>query len=197
MQSFLLLSYNETQFVFALREGNEGVFESVFKDYYGRLCNYAHSFVEDTNEAEEMVQNTFLSLWENRDSIDIHTSLKAYLYRAVQNNCLNTLKHEKVRQSYGKYQQHHADSSIDNVSQQLISKELQQQIKEAIDTMPPQCRKVFELSRFENLTYAEIATQLDISIKTVDKHMVKALKLLREHLKDYLPLLILLLTYKN
>ena len=197
MQSLLLLEYNETQFVSALREGDEVVFESVFKDYYSRLCNYAHGFIDDVDEAEEMVQNTFFTLWENRDRIDIQTSVKSYLYRAVHNNCLNRLKHVKVKKSYSQYQQHHADTMFDNASQQLLSKELQQQITEAINAMPPQCRTVFELSRFENLTYAEIASQLNISIKTVDKHMVKALKLLRERLKDYLPMLLLLLMCKN
>jgi RNA polymerase sigma-70 factor (family 1) len=197
MQSLLLLEYNQSQFVSALRDGDEVVYELVFKDYYNSLCNYAHSIVEDLDEAEEMVQNTFLTLWENRLEINIHTSVKSYLYQAVHNNCLNRLKHEKVRQAYGKYKQQTADDLYDSVSQQLISKELQLQIKDAIEALPDQCRRVFELSRFEYLTYAEIAEQLGISIKTVEKHMIKALKHMREHLKDYLPILLLLMTYKN
>jgi RNA polymerase sigma-70 factor, ECF subfamily len=196
-QTQLLLEYNEQQFVFALREGNEMVFESVFKDYYNRLCNYAFGFVDDSDEAEEMVQNTFLNIWESREKIEIHTSIKSYLYRSVQNNCLNRIKHEKVRQTYGNYQQHHAESFAESASQLVISHELQNQISEAFKSMPPQCRTVFELSRYENLTYAEIAEQLGISIKTVDKHMIKALKIMRDHLKEYLPLVLLLLTCKN
>lgn len=144
-----------------------------------------------------MVQHTFLTIWENRQEISIHTSLKSYLYRSVHNNCLNRIKHLKVRQAHSDSVRHEAEPSFDNASQHIISSELEQQINRAIQAMPQQCRTVFMLSRFENLTYAEIAEKMEISIKTVEKHMMKALKILREDLKDYLPYLLLFLTFNN
>jgi RNA polymerase sigma-70 factor (family 1) len=194
---FYTLLPTDTELIHGLRQSNELVFENLFRAYYDRLCNYANTIVKDTDEAEEMVQHTFLTLWENRESIAIHTSVKSYLYRAVHNGCLNKLKHNKVRQKHDDYYKTQAENVFENGAQELLGNELEKQITEAINTLPPQCKTVFMLSRFENLTYAEIAEQLDISIKTVDKHMVKALKIMRGHLKDYLPILILLFICKN
>ena len=187
----------DTELINELHNSNEQVFENLFRVYYDRLCNYANTIVKDTDEAEEMVQHTFLSLWENRERIAIHTSVKSYLYRAVHNGCLNKLKHNKVRQKHDDYYKLQADNAFENGAEELLGNELEKQITDAINTLPPQCKTVFVLSRFENLTYAEIAEQLEISIKTVDKHMVKALKIMREHLKEYLPILILLFICKN
>jgi RNA polymerase sigma-70 factor (ECF subfamily) len=187
----------DSEFVAGMRKSDEAAFETVFRSYYERLCNYANTMLYDVDEAEEVVQNTFLTLWEQRDSIEIHTSVKSYLYRAVHNSCLNRIKHNKVKQMHGEHVRYNMESSVEGTSQMVIGKELEQQINAAIESMPQQCRTVFVLSRFENLTYAEIAEQLKISIKTVEKHMVKALKILRERLKDYLPLLLWLLINKN
>jgi RNA polymerase sigma-70 factor (family 1) len=191
------LEVSEKEFVIALRKGDELVYEKVFKNYYGRLCNYANTIVKDVNEAEEMVQGTFLALWENRETLLIHTSVKSYLYRAVHNTCLNRLKHLKVKQVHSEHYKYVTDVAFESTAQNIYGDELQQQINQAIESMPHQCRTVFMLSRFENLTYAEIAAQLKISVKTVDKHMVKALKIMRENLKEYLPILILLFLCKN
>lgn len=197
MQTILTLELSEHELAFAIRDGDELAFEKIFRRYYNRLCNYANTILLNADEAEEMVQATFLSMWENRLRIDIHTSIKSYLYRAVHNHCLNALKHKKVKQQHRTYYEYHAETSHESTSQQLLTDEMQQQLNKAIEAMPNQCRSVFLLSRFENFTYAEIAAQLNISIKTVDKHMVKALKILREKLKDYLPLLLFLLMCKN
>lgn len=186
----------EKELIQGLQNGNEIAFESIFRSYYVRLCNYAYSLLEDKDESEEVVQNTFLSVWEKHDSIDISVSLKSYLYRAVHNSCLNRIKHVKVksahRESVSKEQNYN-----DDASENLISKELEHQIEIAINSLPPKCAMVFRLSRFENLTYPEIAEQMDISVKTVENQMIKALKLMREELKDYLPALIWLLFMKN
>ena len=190
------LAISDQNFVNALHKGDEVVFETVFRDYYERLCNYANTMINDLDESEEIVQSIFLNLWEKRESADIHTSVKSYLYRAVHNNCLNRIKHDKVRREHSEYSKFTAESGIDSTSQALIGKELEDQINVAINSLPHQCGVVFKLSRFENLTYAEIAEQLNLSVKTVDNHMVKALRILREKLKDYLPLLLLLL-FKN
>ena len=191
------MTVTEQEFIASLRNSNEEVFEVVFKSYYGRLCNFANTFVGDTFEAEEMVQHTFLTIWENREEISIHTSLKSYLYRSVHNNCLNRIKHLKVRKTHSDRMLLQCEPSFDNASQHIISSELEAQINKAVQQMPQQCRTVFVLSRFENCTYAEIAEQLGISIKTVEKHMMKALKIMREELKEYLPYLLWILTFNS
>lgn len=181
----------------ALRQGDEQVFETIFRTYYERLCNYANTILNDMDEAEEMVQSAFLTVWEKHDTLEIHTSVKSYLYRAVHNSCLNRVKHYKVRKTYGDSVKNQTELLHDDASQDLIGSELDAIVANAIDSLPDQCKLVFKLSRFENLTYAEIAEQLGISVKTVENHMVKALKVLREKLKDYLPVLIWLLFMRN
>jgi len=181
----------------ALRQGDEQVFETIFRTYYERLCNYANTILNDMDEAEEMVQSAFLNVWEKHDTLEIHTSVKSYLYRAVHNSCLNRVKHYKVRKTYGDSVKNQTELLHDDASQDLVGRELDSIVANAIDSLPDQCKLVFKLSRFENLTYAEIAEQLGISVKTVENHMVKALKVLREKLKDYLPVLIWLLFMRN
>jgi RNA polymerase sigma-70 factor (ECF subfamily) len=195
--NFNCLEISDKDLVVELRNGNEVVFESLFKSYYERLCNYANTFINDIDEAEEMVQGTFLTLWEKHATIDIHTSLKSYLYRAVHNNCLNRIKHNSVRKEHREEFLHYADIEYEHTSQEILGKELEQKINSAIESLPPQCQTVFKLSRFENLTYNEIAEQLGISVKTIENHMIKALRILREQLKDYLPTLLWLLWFKN
>lgn len=189
--------YSDLELVTGLREGNELVFESIFKNYYERLCNYANTFINDMTDAEEMVQGTFMTLWEKHDVIDVHTSLKSYLYRAVHNNCLNHIKHTHIKREYNNEYLHYADIEYEQVSNELMGKELECKINTAINSLPPQCQTVFKMSRYENLTYNEIAEKMGISVKTIENHMIKALRTLRVELKEYLPLIILLLWFKN
>lgn len=176
-----------------LKEGDITAFEMFFKTYYQPLCNYAYTFIHDKDEAEEIVQSAFLSVWEKRHSLDIKTSLKSYLYTMVRNTSLNVIKHEKIKQKYVGEALAVEERSYESVTQSVLSAELEERIYQAMDVLPEQCRLVFKLSRFEELKYAEIAEQLDISVKTVENHMGKALKIMREQLKDYLPVLILLM----
>lgn len=177
----------------ALKEGDESAFEMIFKSHYQPLCNYAYSFLLDRDEAEEMVQATFLNVWEKKGSITIETSLKSYLYRAVRNSCLNAIKHAKIKKKHADESLSTLDSSYESVSQTVISAELDQKIGDALMQLPEQCRLVFKMSRFEELKYAEIAEQLNISIKTVENQIGKALKIMREQLKEYLPILIIVM----
>jgi len=176
-----------------LKEGDITAFEMFFKTYYQPLCNYAYTFIQDKDEAEEIVQSAFLSVWEKKDTLEIKTSLKSYLYTMVRNTSLNVIKHEKIKQKYVGEALAVEDRSHEGVTQAVLTSELEDRIQQAMEVLPEQCRLVFKLSRFEELKYAEIADQLDISIKTVENHMGKALKIMREQLKDYLPLLIVLM----
>jgi RNA polymerase sigma-70 factor (family 1) len=183
----------ETDIVEALRQSNAVVFERLFNDYYERLCNYANSFLDDMDESEEVVQSTFITLWEKHDTLDIHTSVKSYLYQAVHNQSLNKIKHDRVKQSHFEFVTYQNNAEAPDAHQTMVGKELNELITLAVDSLPLQCRTVFMLSRFENFSYAEIAEQLSLSVKTVENHIGKALRIMRTQLADYLPLIIYLL----
>ena len=181
------------QLKITLKAGDLTAFEMLFKTYYQPLCNYAFTFVQDRDEAEEIVQSTFLNIWEKRESLSIHTGVKPYLYAMVRNACLNVLKHEKIKQQHAAMEMAVAERSTESVARTVMASELETKIYQAMDRLPEQCRLIFKLSRFEELKYAEIAQHLNISIKTVENQMGKALRIMREQLKDYLPLLIILM----
>jgi RNA polymerase sigma-70 factor, ECF subfamily len=187
------VSLPEHQQIEALAAGDITAFEMIFKTYYQPLCNYAYTFLRDKEEAEEIVQTTFLSVWEKRGGMTIRTAVKPYLYAMVRNACLNVIKHEKIKQKHAVEEISLSSHSHDSVAHAVASSELESRIHNAMERLPEQCRLVFKLSRFEELKYAEIAEQLGISVKTVENHMGKALKIMREQLKDYLPLLIVLM----
>src|SRR5690606_14070314 len=135
-----------------------------------------------------------MKLWEKKDELVVHTSIKSFLYRSVYNESLNYSKHQKVKL---KYQQHQAyvmkDENSGASSNRVELKDLEVRLKDALNRLPEGCRTIFQMSRFEELKYREIADRLDISIKTVENQMGKALKILRLELIDFLPLLCLLL----
>ncbi|MFY8019794.1 MAG: RNA polymerase sigma-70 factor, partial [Bacteroidia bacterium] len=180
-----------------IKNGNEPAFEHFFKLHYSELCRFAFSFLGDKDEAEEMVQQVFFNLWAKREAIQLSSSLRAYLFSAVRNKSLNRIEHAQVKLMHEKTYLRNESSHADEAAKKLLQKELNELIKESIDALPEQCRLVFGMSRFENLKYAEIAEQLGISIKTVEKHMGRALKELRERLKDYHMELILLFLLSN
>lgn len=175
----------------ALRLGDEAAFGQVFRAHYNALCRYAMGIVGDAENAEEVVQDVFLRIWEKRETLEITSSLKSYLFRAVHNGCMNHLERhkKKVRLDEAPLKiVHQADTSAPDIQ----SKELEKAIADALQTLPEQCRRVFELSRFEELKYREIAETLGISVKTVENQMGKALRLMREKLAPFLPLLLVI-----
>ena len=183
-----------------LRMGDEKAFEYVFKTYYARLFNYAKNILRDNLEAEEVVEEAFIKIWENRAKINIDTSLKSYLYRSVYNLCLNQIKHTNVQNRYEVYFTHHILSdeqgqftSNEFPQSRILEKELEDQIEQAIQSLPEHCRKIFLMSRYQELKNEEIAEKLGISINTVRTQISRALAKLRELLKEYLPLILLAL----
>ncbi|HET8572533.1 MAG TPA: RNA polymerase sigma-70 factor [Edaphocola sp.] len=172
---------------------SEAAFEQVFKAHFKTLHGYAYTFVKDRDVAEDMVQNTFVKLWERSGDLNIHTSLSAYLYRSVNHECLNYLKHQTVRAAHESYTRHTAGLQEENAMEKLRHRELQEKLSEALSELPEGCRTVFQLSRFEALKYRDIAEKLGISVKTVENQMGKALKMLRLRLADYLPIWLFIL----
>lgn len=185
------LEFNQVE-INKFKEGDVKTFELIFSSYYKALVNYANTILNDADEAEDIVQQVYIMLWEKRLVLEVHTSLRAFLYKSVYNACLNKIKQQKVRSEYAKVVQ--LNSNIEYQHEKLVEKELQKKIDDAIDLLPEQCSKIFKMSRFEQLKYQEIADQLGLSIKTIENQMGKALKILREQLKEYLPLLIICLT---
>jgi RNA polymerase sigma-70 factor (ECF subfamily) len=190
------VEFNGPEYWQKIQKGDKQAFELMFRTYYQPLCNYACSTVKDMDDAQEIVQNTFFNIWNKKNSLDVRSSMKAYLYRAVHNDCLNRLKHAKVKRMYAEDQQAVMTRTSEDSSKQMQVKELNVLVNKAIDSLPEQCGHIFKLSRFESMKYSEIAEHLNISVKTVENHMGKALKILREQLTDYLPLLIILLSLK-
>lgn len=182
----------DAETLLALRRGDERAFERLFRTHYAPLCGYAYTFLRDDADGEEVVQTVFLTLWEKRDVLDITVSLKAYLYRAVHNHCLNRLKHLRIRDEHAGYVLATAEPGFDSATAQIIGSELEARVEAAIAQLPAQCQLIFRMSRFEELRYQEIADQLNLSVKTVENQIGKALKLLRAELADYLPLLALM-----
>ncbi|WP_333818719.1 RNA polymerase sigma-70 factor [Ohtaekwangia sp.] len=187
------MEFTEQRTLTSLKTGDITAFEMLFRTHYQPLCNYAYTFVQDRDEAEEIVQSTFLSVWEKRENLEIRTAVKPYLYAMVRNACLNMLKHEKIKQQHATIELAVAEKSVESVTRSVMASELETKIYEAMEKLPQQCRLIFKLSRFEELKYSEIADQLNLSVKTVENQMGKALKIMREQLKDYLPLLIVLM----
>lgn len=176
-----------------IQGGNHAAYEQVFRSYYERLCNYAHQLMQDQDEAEEMVQEVFVKIWDKRENLVVNFSLKSYLYKAVYNTCLNRLK--QMKNSKASMVENLPQSISDNGN--IMIRELEKNIGQAIEKLPEQCRIIFKLSRFEELKYAEIAEHLNLSVKTVENQMGKALRVLRQELKDYLPFLLVILHYIN
>jgi RNA polymerase sigma-70 factor, ECF subfamily len=172
---------------------DQAAFEALFHSHYSKLCGYANTFLKDPDASEEIVQEVMFKIWVNRDSLQITTSIQSYLFRAVRNGCMNLIKHLEVREDYRMRNKTIGYESGGTPEEGMIVSELEQQIREAIDRLPLERRKVFILSRYDGLSYAEIAEKLNISVKTVENQMGKALKTLREELEDYLPLLVLFL----
>jgi RNA polymerase sigma-70 factor (ECF subfamily) len=175
-----------------LKTDDGSVFEQLFQSYFVSLVKYASEIVKDQDLAEEIVENTFVRLWESRLTIQINTSVQQYLYRSVYNSCLNYFKHIDVENRYKLFFHHHiAVGDTERLFQyfpmnNLLHEELQQLIERTVKEFPDQCKKVFEYSRYGNLTNDEIAKKLDISVNTVKTHIGRALSKLRVALKDYL-----------
>jgi RNA polymerase sigma-70 factor, ECF subfamily len=170
------------------KNSDEEFLKEIFRLYYSRLCNYAVTFVKSHDLAEEIVQETFIKFWEYRAAIQIDYSFKSYIFRSVHNNCINYLKKSEVlrRQSERMAEEiiYHNELAMRNFSPEiiddLISEELEAKLNSVLDNLPPQARRIFMLSRFEQLKYNEIADSMKISVNTVKTQMKRTLSKLRE-----------------
>lgn len=158
-------------------------FERLFKDYFKRLCYFAFQFVENMAEAEDVVQDTFIKFWDQKDNFDNEPAIKTFLYISVRNACLNINRHKQVRQIHAETQL--ADSHIEQTDflNNIIKAEVLTKIYQAVETLPDGCKRVFELSYFEELKNPQIAEILKVTVNTVKTQKYRAIKLLHEKLK--------------
>jgi RNA polymerase sigma-70 factor (family 1) len=166
-------------------------FERYYKEHYKSFFLIACKYLEDSNLAEEVVNDVFMKIWEDGNNISVEVSLKSYIYRAVINRSINLLQKIKKEQQLQEELPFVFDQSYEMMK--IEENELAIMLYAAIDNLPQQCRKVFELSRFEHLKQQEIADQLGISIKTVKNHITHALKELNKNLDNYMIIIILTL----
>ena len=169
---------------------NDASFEHLFKTHYNALHAYAQMMLKDEDLAEEIVQGMFLKFWEKRLNLQIQ-SIKAYLYKCVYNDSLNYLKQEKTKIKYQQFTLHTMNTEHESAASKIELTELQKRLSIALNQLPEQCRTIFQMSRFEELKYREIAERLGLSIKTVENQMGKALKILRLRLADFLILCVI------
>lgn len=165
----------------------------MFLLYFDKLYYFAKSYLEDDQEAKEITQNVFFKFWQKRASLKIDSNLNAYLFKMIKNDCLDYFKHQKVKENYQNNIQNqraslnHA-SLQDHPSLKLIETELEERVNQILDQLPPRCKQIFIKSRFEGLRYKEIAHEMDISVKTVENQISKALRFFRRELQDYMGL---------
>lgn len=175
----------------AVQRGDQKAFDTLFRRYYPMLCAYGHRFVE-LEDAEEIVEDSLLWIWENRETLVIESSLNSYLFKMVYRRALNKLAHIDATQR--------ADTRFYEEMQEMLQdtdyyqiEELAKRIEDAVAALPESYREAFVMHRFRNMSYKEIAETLGVSPKTIDYRIQQALKQLRVDLKDYLPLLLPLL----
>lgn len=161
-------------------------YERVFKANHKTLCNTAYRITRDIDSAKDIVQNVFLKLWDKRHELKIESTLEGYLYKATANASLNFIEAKKLQMRFTEEIKASFIPSQDNASESVRIKELETLIERTLLSLPPKCRAIFILNRYEGLRYKQIAEQLDISVNTVENQMAKALSLMREGLKPYL-----------
>lgn len=167
---------NDISLLRQIREGNEDAFKSLFETYFTPLCRFIYLHLDDKNVAEELAMDIFIYLWENRETFQIQLSLKAYLFQAAKNKCLNELRKKKETVGLDGVEVSTINTSVST----LETEELYRLIQEAVFSLPDKCRNIFLLSRSENLTNQEIAQKLNISVKTVEGQITTALKKIKE-----------------
>ncbi|OOV17446.1 RNA polymerase sigma-70 factor [Flavobacterium sp. LM4] len=183
----------------SFKKGEEAAFTYFYHNYFSRIASFCVQFVYDADEAENLAQEAFINLWENRENIDSINGIQSFLYTYAKSKCLNFIRHNKVKDKFKNDLLNHKERELDievlNSIQfdTLELTELERIINESINDLPPKTREVFIKKRFENKKNAEIAEEMQVTLKAVEAHMTKALKILKAKLSDYLFLFFILI----
>ena len=180
----------------SLRKGEPSAYEEIYNDFFGVLYHLAFQYLHDERIAEEIVQDTFVKLWEIRETLNEQFKVYNFLYTITKNSCLNRLRNERIilhHQQNIRYKEMQFNyMALERLGDWVEFEELSQKVQHAIEMLPNNLRETFLLSRYEELQYKEIAEKQLVSIKTVEARISKSLKILRHELKDYLPLICLI-----
>jgi RNA polymerase sigma-70 factor (ECF subfamily) len=177
---------DEQQLFARVRDGDREAFEQLFHLHFVPLCRFAGSLVRDSGTAEDLVQDTMVALWMSRERLPVADSPRAYLYRAVRNRALNAIRHDRVVQRFESHVDPTEPTTAAGGDDEMAGRDAVDAAARAIDLLPPRCREIFLLSREANLSYADIAKTLEISVKTVETQMGRALKKLRDAVAPHL-----------
>ncbi len=180
-----------------LKNGDVSSFEVIYKSHYRRIFHFALQYLRDEEACSNIIQDVFSSLWDNKEKLTAETNLNAWLFTVTKNKCLKYIRDLRSEERH-----------LDNLSERRMSlihdalnsldtspmafQEIEKIIQQTLDSLPLQCRRAFEMSRFDEKKYSEIAEEMQIAQKTVETHISNALKIFRITLKDYLPLMIFL-----
>jgi len=170
----------------ALKEGSVEAINLCFDLYYAALCSSANYYVKQPSLAEEIVQGVFVDFWIHRDNIPTQLTVKGYLMTSVKHDCLDYLKHKKIEERYIDHFKNEMLDSYEDIFDDLVNKDLQKALNNAINKLPTQCKEIFLMSRFKYMSYKEIAATLSLSLKTVENQMGKALRIVRAELEPFL-----------
>ncbi len=184
----------EEELVRGIKRQDKDVFKYLYDFLFQRLFLYARSYLENEQEAKDIVQELFFTLWEKNEKINFPTTISAYLFKAVHNNCIQVLRHKTIEKKHSEHSRiklQEAEIIYHNSSDHIFStinlQEIQETFRQALLQMPEKTREIFLLSRQLGNKNKEIASSLNISIKTVEYHLSNALVFLKEQMKDYLP----------
>jgi RNA polymerase sigma-70 factor (ECF subfamily) len=183
--------FEDKAFLDDIRLGNKDAYNKMFIHFYSALCEYASQFVSD-DDAEELVQDMMLHVWENREYLTVEKSFKSYLFVSIKNRCYNAIRDRQTRERIHHDLYEKLKDQVDDPDYYLLN-ELAVNIEKAIESLPESYCETFKMSRFGEIPNADIAKKLGISIKTVEYRITQSIKILRIKLKDYLPLLFFLL----
>jgi RNA polymerase sigma-70 factor, ECF subfamily len=185
---------SEKELLELLQGGDQDSIKFIFDIYYEGLCLFAESIIKDHQAAEEIVEDLFIYIWLNSSTLNINVSIKSYLYRSIHNNCIKYIDKIKTqKKAIDSFHYSLLDKELlhpvtpDYPISNLIIKELEEKADQVLASLPNQCRDIYILNRFENLSYSEIAKKMDITVSTVKTQMGRAFQKLREALHEFIP----------
>ena len=176
---------SESAAIQKIQKGDIKAFEQLFREYYEKLCQWAHQYLHDRDSSEEVVQELFYNIWLNRENLEFRISVKSYLYKSVSNNCKMILRQQTRRAEIEKNLAFNMESFEAPVNG-FESDEINEIVNRTLEDLPLRAAAIFRMSRYEGKKYAEIASELKVSVKTVEANISKALALFRKNLENYI-----------